>query len=342
VEIVAVDPRDDRAFAALFDVVDAVCRHDRPDETAWLPEELRALLLRGRPGPEGAPPPDERRDALLVRSGGRVVGAATVDLLLADNTHTLFFWLGVLPEARRSGVGRAVLETLVGRARTAGRTTLMTEVDEPPELLGRSPGRAFAAAAGFAPVLDEVRRDLALPVPAERLDEIDEACRPWADGYRTLTLVDRWPDDLLEERAEFGRRMSTDTPLGALDWQEERWDGDRVRRLEDLFRDQRRRLLAAAVRHEETGRLAAFTEVAVPLARPERVWQWDTLVLPEHRGRRLGTLVKTAALRRLQRDVPRARSITTHNAGANRHMIAVNEALGFRENGVLTDWQREV
>jgi GNAT superfamily N-acetyltransferase len=340
VQILDVEPRDAPRFDAWFGVVDAVMRRDRPDETAHLPEELRASALEGRPAADGSPPPDERRDLLMALDGDRPVAAVKLDLPLADNTHAAFFWLGVLPDSRRRGVGRAVLDAVVRRAVREGRGTLMTEIDEPPELRGRSPGRGFAVAAGFSCALDEVRRDLPLPVPAARLDALDEQARARAEGYRVFTLAVRWPDALVDSRAELGRRMSTDAPLGSLAWDEESWDGDRVRRQEELFRAQGRRLLAGGAVHEPTGRLVAFTEVAVPLAAPERVWQWDTLVLAEHRGHRLGTLVKTACLRRLQREVPQARLLTTHNAGTNTHMIAVNEALGFRENGVLSDWQR--
>lgn len=341
-DLLDVDPNDDAVFGAWFDVVDAVTRHDRPDEITWMPDELRASAREGRPAADGTPPADERRDLVLACEGGKPVAALQAELPLSDNTDNVFFWLGVRPEHRRRGLGRALHDVVVARARDAGRTTLMTDVDEPPALLGRSAGRAFAEAAGYTAALAEVRRDLALPVPAEHLDALDENARAKAQGYRTFVLADRWPDELVDERAELGRRMSTDAPLGSLSWQEESWDGDRVRRFEDLFRAQGRRLLAAGVVHEDSGRLVAFTEIAVPLAEPERVWQWDTLVLPEHRGRRLGTLVKTAALRQLQREVPQARTVTTHNADSNTHMIAVNDALGFRPNGVLTDWQRPV
>jgi GNAT superfamily N-acetyltransferase len=57
--------------------------------------------------------------------------------------------------------------------------------------------------------------------------------------------------------------------------------------------------------------------------------QFDTIVLPEHRGHRLGMLVKAANLLQVRRAAPTATSIVTWNAAENRHMLAVNEALGF-------------
>ena len=69
-------------------------------------------------------------------------------------------------------------------------------------------------------------------------------------------------------------------------------------------------------------------------------FQEDTLVLREHRGRRLGMLVKTANLARLAEVQPGARRIGTWNAEENAHMLAINVALGFRPAGVWAAWQR--
>lgn len=339
-QIEQVDPRDERVFAEWYAVVDEVHRDERPESPGWLVGELRETALAGQPAPDGTPPADERRDTLLLRVDGRAVAAGRLDLPLADNTHTASLVLSVLPGVRRQGCGTTLLEEMTERARAAGRTVLMADVDEPPALVGRSPGRAFATRHGFTCAITEVARDLRLPVDPARLDAIDEACAPYSVGYRVVTWQDRCPDELVEDRAALSRAMSTDVPLGELDWREEQWDADRVRRNEELVARQGRTFLAAGAVHERSGRLVAFTELGVPLAKPERVYQWDTLVLREHRGHRLGTLVKTAVLRLVAERVPDARVVSTWNAETNAPMIAVNEALGFRTNGALTSWQR--
>lgn len=335
-----VDPADDGAFADWFAVVDDVAKHDRPGETGWLARELRAAALAGRG--EGEAPPDERHDLLLARVDGAPVGAAQVELPLSDNRHVLGVQLHVRPQARRRGVGTALLEQAVRRGRDAGRTALMGELDEPPALEGRSPGRAFCTRHGLVEALEEVRRDLAVPVDPARLDALEAACAPHAVGYRVRTWRDRCPDDLLEDRAALGRTMSTDAPFGELSWQEESWDADRVRRREALLERQGRGMLGAGAVHKATGALVAFTEVAVPLAAPERVHQWETLVVEPHRGHRLGLLVKAAVLRRLPVEWPAARLVSTCNARSNAPMIAVNEALGFVPNGRLSSWERQL
>jgi hypothetical protein len=136
--------------------------------------------------------------------------------------------------------------------------------------------------------------------------------------------------------------MSLDVPLGELDFREEEWDGARVRQREELLRAQRRTWFAGGAVHEATGQLVAFSEIGVPLALPVRAYQWDTLVLQEHRGKRLGTLVKLACLRATAAGSPDTRFVSTWNAEENGPMIAVNDALGARTNGRLSLWQRTI
>lgn len=338
-----VDPRDERTFGAWFAVCDAALRAVRPGEVDHTWQDQRATALDGMPAPDGTPPAVELQDLLLARDdGGRAVGAARLERPLTDNTAVGFFLLHVPPADRRRGTGTALLDEVTARCKDSGRSLLVTELDEAPADLGRSPGRAFLQQAGFDEVLVEVRRDLALPVEPARLDAVEAAAREHADGYVLRTWRDRCPDDLVDDRAELGRHMSNDVPLGDLAWGEESWDADRVRAREHLVAQQERTVLGAGAVHEATGRMVAFTEVAVSRHLPERVHQWETFVLDAHRGHRLGTLVKTAVLRRIADELPQARTVITTNATTNAPMIAVNEALGFRPNGALTAWQRRL
>lgn len=51
-------------------------------------------------------------------------------------------------------------------------------------------------------------------------------------------------------------------------------------------------------------------------------------------------LVEAANLRRLVVERPWVRRIHTDNAEENAHMLAINEALGFRRVAVTASWQR--
>ncbi len=330
----AVDPGS-ADLVAWHAVHTAALRHDRPKDTPPALAEVRAAALAGVPERD----PAELVRLLLVRDAdGAPVGAGRVELPLRDNTHLVYAEAHVHPDARRRGAGRALLEAALAQTREAGRTLFTADLDEPPHLVGASAGRAFLQAAGLSCGLREVRRDLALPVAPGHLDTLERSARDRSTGYRVLTWRDRCPDDLVEARADLGRVMSVDAPVGDLGWQEEAWDAARLRERERLLAEQGRGSIVAAALHGSE--LVAFTELVVRPLLPERAEQWETLVLAAHRGHRLGLLVKVAALRRLAVEQPRVRAVSTTNADTNRWMIAVNEALGFVPNGEVTSWQR--
>lgn len=336
VVVEGVDPRDDAAFADWYAVVQAAERHSRPDEQGYTAQELRVNALQ-------ALDLDRDHDVVLLaaRDGDRTIGAAQLDLPVRDNLHLCELELLVHPDQRRRGAGRALLAEAERRLLVAGRTTVIAYSDEPP---GRpSPAaRGAAEALGFRRSQSEARRDIALPLPPELVAALEAATAPHAAAYALVTWRDGVPEPLLEDLAVLHQRMSTDVPLADLEITEVSVDGARVRRQEQRARDMGRSLIGGGAVHRETGRLVAYTDMAVPLAHPERAYQWNTIVLGEHRGHRLGTLVKLVALQRLSREVPEARLISTWNALENAPMIRVNEALGARTNGEGVAWQKRV
>ena len=332
-----VDPRDADAFAAWFEVGDAVDRDLRPGEPQACLEERRAVALAAL-----EPDHDMTVIALLLRDGDRPVGAAELELPRRDNLHLAEARVAVLPDARRRGFGSALLAEVERVASRHGRTSVLVPADEPPALLGRSPGRAFAQRHGYAQAQVEVRRDLPLPVDPDRAARLAAECAEHAQGYAVRTWRDRYPDDLVDAMAVLKQAMSTDAPLGDVDWQEEAWDAARLRQREKIVAAQGRTFFAAGAVHEPSGRLVAFTDVGIARAQPERAFQWETLVLGEHRGHRLGMLVKLACLQSIAEGSPATRYVSTWNAEENAPMIRVNDALGARTNGTLSLWQRRL
>ena len=95
-------------------------------------------------------------------------------------------------------------------------------------------------------------------------------------------------------------------------------------------------------RHRETGELGGHTVVAVEEQRPALADQHDTAVARAHRGHRLGLLLKAGMLLWLAEAEPQLETIDTWNAESNDHMIAVNEALGYRVMGRELQFQRDL
>jgi GNAT superfamily N-acetyltransferase len=339
VEVAQIDPHDEAAFDAWFAVLHATDQERWPDKPGWQREERLAMALN-------AAGPEEHR-CLVARaaapdSAGRVCGIADLELYRRENLHLARVELRVLGPDRRQGVASALLWAAAVRAAAAGRTEL-GGMDETPVRAGyEDAARPFAEHHGFAPVQLMVRRELRVPLPDDRMRGLTQSPRAHPSGYSMITFADRWPDELVDDRCELGRRMSTDVPMGELVLDEEVWDAARVRQMEAALAAQNRSKVITMARHDASGRTAGFTEIAVPRGAPESVWQHDTLVLREHRGHGLGFAMKVANLAALLEWYGAARTVSTWNAADNEHMIATNEEMGFTVVSHSTSWLKKL
>ncbi len=328
-----VDPFDssqDDVFRGWLDVAEAAGRAEYGDRhTSYSVDEMRAAFRDQQ---------DKRRIACAGLADGAVVGHLEVTHPLSDNTHRAEIALFVHPDHRRRGVGSALLDVAERLARDERRKVVggFSDVASGHD----DPASGFAAAHGYAAEQTEWRSDLVVPVDERVLADASAEASSRSDGYEVLTSWDGVPDEWLADRAELSRRMSTDTPLGGVALDEEEWDEDRVRRDFEVARDQGRRVVESVARHSASGRIVGFTTLAVASHTPQTAYQWSTLVLKEHRGHRLGLLLKVENLRALLAGLPAVRRVVTWNAADNAPMLRVNRALGFEPVGRLTEWQR--
>jgi GNAT superfamily N-acetyltransferase len=291
-----------------------------------------------------------------------VVGLGILDLPSPDNTHLGEAWVAVDPAYRGRGVGRALADRIEQEIRAAGRRLVHSWTDHAAEAptsaagndealvprtgQGRLPvtaGSRFARGRGYE--LEQAERQSALELPADpaRLAPLEAEARAAAGAdYRLLTWTDETPEPLLDTYAILNTRMSTDIPLGGLEYEEDVFDATRVRDVERMHRESGHRVLVAAAQHVPTAALVAFTVLVVRDGSPPAVFQDSTLVLREHRGHRLGMLVKTANVRAVQAAFPSAERIHTWNAVENAPMLAINVALGFEPAGIQGQWQKRL
>ncbi|MDQ0690092.1 GNAT family N-acetyltransferase [Arthrobacter sp. W4I7] len=300
----------------------------------------------------------EERHLYLARLGSETVGMCSVTLPLRENFHTAGIDVLIAPAHRRQGLGHALLDHAEAVARNRGRTSLDAYHEVPlrgtegtallPAKSGAGglpldePAVAFAVAAGYE--LEQVERSsrLELPVPPDVLDRLEADAAPRAADYTITGWDETCPEDLVHVYARLKETMSTDVPLAGLDWEREDWDDARVHEEEQaLIRGGVQSAVTAAV-HRSTGQLVAYTVLNWRAGVPDSIGQQDTLVESEHRGRRLGILIKVANLRRAQARWPAARSVLTWNANENQHMLAINIALGFKPAGSEGEWQKRL
>lgn len=299
-----------------------------------------------------------RMRIFFVRVDGRMAAKSWIRFEQQENLGRALLHVAVLRAYAGRGIGRALLQHAEELAAADGRSVLMSFTEHPADFDADGPdviapltgtgalpaaarGVRFAAAAGYQ--LEQVERfsSLDLVAAAPALDGLERDARTRAAGYELLTWTDRCPDEHVEQLAVLMSRMSTDAPTGGLSFDEETWDAARVRHVEDTWKQAGNVSLVAAARHRESGALAAYSVLELAPSKPWLAEQDDTLVAANHRGHRLGMLVKIANLRRLA-DYPRVERVTTFNAAENDHMLAINVALGFRPAGWDGEWQRSV
>jgi GNAT superfamily N-acetyltransferase len=267
--------------------------------------------------------------------GAEVVGCYLLMLPDRENLAMAECALYVAPGARRSGRGRELLAHCASQAQQAGRSRLSAETRD------GSPGAAFAAALGATSGITEVLRLLAVDAAlAARLPALRTAAEQRASGYTLLTWLGETPPEYLEDSARLSAAMA-DAPRDE-GVELELWDADRITRAERTQIEVGQRIYCVAAMHKETGRLSAITQIGTDPGTPAWGFQSLTAVLPDHRGHRLGLLVKVAMLEQLIADRPDVTRIMTGNAGANEHMIAINEQLGFEVGSVHRRWEMDL
>jgi GNAT superfamily N-acetyltransferase len=299
----------------------------------------------------------EPRRLFVVRTEGRIVARGGLEWSIAEDTNVTWLFADVLPAFRNQGIGTALFEHLEDLALQSGRKILQADAIHtsipggerivPPTGFGdvpaADPGVRFLRKHGYS--LEQIGRIsfLDLPVDPELLaSHRAEAEAKAGPDYRIVNWVGLTPELWRTDVAYLNNRMSVDEPAAGLEVDEETWDEARVIKHDESEIAGGRPMLVAAVEHVPTGKLVGINELSVANDRTRPVGQETTLVLSEHRGHRLGMLLKVANLQELARVAPEAPLVFTYNAEENRHMLNVNEAVGFRAVGYDGAWKKTI
>lgn len=280
-----------------------------------------------------------------------VWGFAEATLPLREDTHTAIVWVGVRPAARSQGIGRALWAAVATRIGAEGRTTWQTWTHHADRhaiatatVNEDSPAVRWLRAEGFTVGQVERLSTLTLgPRTARRRDLTARRFRATRDAgpdYQILRWEGMTPARYRPDLARLYQSMSTDAPNAEMDREEQVWDSERVRETDSRTLAKGHRMVTAAVRHVPRDVLVGYTCLEWPLDRPAGVWQGDTLVRSDHRGRHLGTLLKASNLLALWEANSRAERVHTWNAAENTSALALNTRLGFRPAGIEGAWQR--
>ena len=288
--------------------------HDLPDEPQWQSEKLREYLAVTMPAEE------------LAVDGDDVVGHAHV-LLHGD--------LGVIevyvqPDLRGHGMGRALLSAAARRAHDTGHTSLGVEV------VASTPGVGFYERYGFRCAYIETRN--LLDLSTVDWDHIADLAGRVNSSYDIRYFPGGPHEALLEPYAVAKGVLGDDDSLelhpGSHD----------ARRLRDSLATLHARGMTPYVvlaEHVSTGQVVGLTEVVVPAHRPGRADQYDTIVVPGHRGYGLGLAMKARMMLELRTAEPQVLDVQTWHAMEDEPLLRVNAELGFQPDVEWREYEVE-
>ncbi|WP_165807164.1 GNAT family N-acetyltransferase [Nocardioides currus] len=314
-EISEIDVHDEAQLTAWFDVEDTSIAHDRPHAVS---RTFEALAVQVRI------PSDYGRTTLLTATDGdEVVGIAELGISLQDNLHLAELEITVRPEHRRRGIGRALYAEATTRRRAAGRTGAIGEVS----IVEDQGPLAFAREMGAESVHEEDHLMLDLPLPQDHVGALVDRASASAGGYEVVTWQDRCPDDLIEAYAAMRTQMNADVPTGELDLEAVVMTPERIRAGEERLSRSYDVVVAAARRPD--GVMGGYSLLYLAHG-TDQVIQDDTLVMPGHRGHRLGLALKLATYDVVRSVHPARTTMHTWTDPENTAMQATNRAFGYR------------
>lgn len=338
------DSIDDRDFRTYVDV----CNASEVETTGFddLTETYEEMFPRWKPRS------DERSERFLIEAEGSAIGMAVMHAPLREAPDLYHPRVIVLEAWAGRGIGTAAARALDAIADDWGRSRSQVWA-----IAGAATGETLTPSNGFGSVPADARSTRLLLAQGYLLSQVERISRldlvtdresyaaalaaAWtkADGYELVEWSGRTPERWEDDMAWLNSRMSTDVPAGDLQVDEEVWDVERLREGEERTLAGGIDLQIAAARHIASDRLVGYSSLNISTDRSRAIFQGNTIVAREHRGHRLGMLVKAANLVTVA-DQGLGDRVWTWNAEENRPMLDVNEALGFAPVGYEGVWER--
>lgn len=266
--------------------------------------------LRGSDGGPG------RADWAAIE-GGRVVGSLG---LLREGEAATRAEVLVHPQARRRGVGTELLRFATARIEDDGGKLVTAILSDPDEGV-----TAWIGRVGFR----EIRRTLMQVLPVKSTSPRLWRSRP-PFGYRLQQWNGAVPENLLESYAA-ARRALRDAPSPVcVDPVSPSWSADSIREAERALAAAGTEQWVSVAVDKRTGEIVAASAILRYPGRAAFGYVDGTSVVPAHRGRGLGRIIKGAHMHWVRGEHPELDWIMSCTDAENSHMNAVNRALGYR------------
>ena len=270
-----------------------------------------------------------RHERIVAFDGGQAVAIGHLELTRDPANATLAI---VEMTPAPSDASEAALSELLRLAQADGRTSVIAFGDCTPEADG------FWTALGAELRFTEQESDL------DMASVNVELMRWWIDAAPDNIDLVHWagrcPDEHIDALVATANAMN-DAPTDDLEIEDATVDAATLRadfEARDACGIDYLGILAICA----DGSAAGATEVFVNRFRPAFAWQWNTVVLPAHRGQGIGRWMKAAMWQRLRAKAPEVVTLRTGNAESNAAMLAINTEMGFQPSHLMGCWQAEL
>ncbi|MFB6718550.1 GNAT family N-acetyltransferase [Kribbella sp. NPDC056345] len=328
-EITGLSPDDEAGVAAASALETAAAKADCPGLVMSTPKGLANALRYGwdlNPG----------KKYLAHDTDGTLVGTVGLHFPKYENTDQVWFDAWVHPDHRDGTVFAELVAFAEQEARAAGRTMMGLNTFDTPYYI------ALAAENGYEQKAVEVNRkqDIA-GLDWELVQSLYDGAVAKSAEYELVRIKGALPDDMIEEMIAVVESIN-DAPTDDLEIEDDVYSTERMRAYEEAQAKCDNTIYRLIARQKETGALAGHTVIAVERERPEMGWQHDTAVSRDHRGHRLGALLKAGMLLWLREVEPQLTRVDTWNAESNNHMISINEQLNYEIVARFLDYQKKL
>jgi GNAT superfamily N-acetyltransferase len=338
VEIIEFSAEDAARIEQAFALLTAAHVADTPENPAPVERFFKALFTHAFPGREN--------HWFGYVEDGELLGHTRLTFFTDENRELAMLRFGAVhPDHRGRGVGTALLDHAERVSAEHGRTTVLTGA---PVYWDGGPARDedFARLLedrGYTKALTTVnRRSPVDPLGPEREAEAyEKALAAAGDAYEVRQWVGPVPDDLLDTMCRMETMIINEIPLGEIEMEVEHMTPEKLRAREAVYAAEGR-VIVNSVALDRDGEIVAWTEVGVDEGDYRDAHQAITIVDPNHRGHRLGLLLKLANLRLIRERFPHVEHIWTDNADVNAPMIAINELLNYTTFDANAEYQRKV
>jgi len=236
--------------------------------------------------------------------------------------HLIQYDIYLLKPYRRKGIGKQLLKQVYDFAIDHKKTLLVSESSD-------DDGKAFLKRIGAQVALSGVDNRL-------NLSEVDwSMINSWAkEGPKKspstkLEIVQKIPEELLEEYCKVYTEVINQQPLGELDVGAMVFTPESYRQMEGMFEKMNRTWITIIAR-EDNGKISGLTEMRYNPERKTMISQILTGVQLDYRGRGIGKWLKAVMLLHVRENYPEVQIVTTGNATTNAPMLSINDRLGFK------------